>query len=145
MEQLQEKNQQRLQRQQSKTDSLEREIAYLRQMAIQAQVKLDSIHALPAADTLIALTPQDSLRGEMHYVVVGYYLQLNYAERCRALLRSDLQLPTEVLEDTHGGFYVYTRKFSSRKEALREQQRLEQLRELGKYMVGNVWIFSKIP
>jgi type IX secretion system PorP/SprF family membrane protein len=136
--QAQEVSRQRWQRQQSKVDSLEREIAYLRQMAAEAQAALQSVReAHPPADTLQA----DSALSSTYYIVVGYYLHRSYAERYRQLLQSGLQLPAEMLE-LRGGYYVYTKAVHSPKEV---QQEYRRLRELGidRYIYGNVWALQQ--
>ncbi|MDR0566956.1 MAG: type IX secretion system membrane protein PorP/SprF [Prevotellaceae bacterium] len=146
IEQAQEEDRQRARRQQSKIDSLEREVAYLRQMSAAAQAELKSMHeAYLAADTLppdatLYSTP-DSTPTSAYYVVVGYYLLRGYAERYQHLLQSEIQLPTEILA-LNNGYYVYTKVAHSPKEVQQEYRRLREL-GVGRYAYGNVWALQQ--
>jgi type IX secretion system PorP/SprF family membrane protein len=136
--QEQEVSRRRMQRQQSKADSLEHEIASLKQMAAAAQSELQRMReAYRPADTLRA----DSAPGGAGYVVVGYYLRRSHAERYRQLLQSGLQLPSEILE-LNNGYYVYTKAANSPQEVQQEYRRLYRL-GISKYIYGNVWVLQQ--
>jgi type IX secretion system PorP/SprF family membrane protein len=138
--QAQEVSRRSARQQQARVDSLEREVAYLRQMAAAAQNELKDLHKLLPPDS--ALHP-DSIPGDTacYYVVVGYYLHRGYAERFCQLLMESMQLPTEILE--HGNaYYVYTNVAHSQAEVQQEYRRLRQ-RGVSRYVYGNVWALKK--
>jgi type IX secretion system PorP/SprF family membrane protein len=145
--QAQEVSQRRAQQQQGRIDSMERELAELRQMAREAQTAFTSSAATEqvAIDTISppALLQTDTAPSTAYYVVVGYYLRRSYAERYQAILASQLQLPTEIYEEVNGTCYVYSKKVSTLTEAQQEFRRLRQYEELSQYMVGNVWALKK--
>jgi cell division septum initiation protein DivIVA len=137
--QTQEVSQQNVRRQQAKIDSLEREIAYLRQMAAIAQTELKSIHEAQqvAADTL----QPDSTPNDAYYVIVGYYLLRSYAEHYRQLLQSSIQLETEILE-LNNAYYVYTKMVHNQAEVQQEYRRLRRY-NISNYAYGNIWALKK--
>ena len=137
--QEQEVDRRRARRQQDRVDSLEREIAYLKQMSAAAQAELKNMNeAHFPADTLRTDTLHaDSAPGSACYVVVGYYLFRSYAERYRQLLQREIQLPTEILA-LNSGYYVYTKVAHSPREVQQEYRRLREL-GIGRYAYGNVW------
>jgi len=77
------------------------------------------------------------------YVVVGAYYELKDAIEFRDVLRSELQIDTEIMERGDGKYYfVYTEQVKEREEAL---QRINELNnsELKKYIRGNVWMYGE--
>ncbi|MDR1225991.1 MAG: PorP/SprF family type IX secretion system membrane protein [Prevotellaceae bacterium] len=145
--QAQEVSRRQVEQQQAKADSLERELESLRQMALAAQAAVSNIPAEQVVtDSALSLTPAQvdtAPNAAAYYVVVGYYLHRSYAERYQAMLASQLQLPTEIFEEADGTCYVYSKKVDTFPEAQREFRRLQQLDNLDRYMVGNVWALKK--
>jgi type IX secretion system PorP/SprF family membrane protein len=140
VDQAQEVSQRSARQQQARIDSLEREVAYLKQMAAAAQDELKNLHkSLPPADTL----QPDSVPTDTTccYVVVGYYLHRGYAERYRRLLMESIQLATEILE-WNNAYYVYTKVARDHAEVQQEYRRLRQY-GIDKYIYGNVWALKK--
>lgn len=143
--QAHEVHQRQVQQQHAKIDSLEREIADLKQMALEAQVVIKNIpEERIVIDTILPATAiqPDTSPNTVYYVVLGYYMRRDYAERYQAILAGGLQLPAEILDDANGAHYVYTKKVYSIPEAQQEFRRLKQY-ELSKYMVGNVWALKR--
>jgi type IX secretion system PorP/SprF family membrane protein len=138
--QAQEVSRRSVRRQQAKIDSLEREVAFLRQMSAAAQAELKSMHEAQQA-TADTLSPPDSAPTDAYYVIVGYYLLRSYAEHFRQLLQSSIALSTEILEENNA-YYVYTKIARSQKEVQEEYRRLRRL-GIDKYAHGCAWALKK--
>ncbi|MDR1227125.1 MAG: PorP/SprF family type IX secretion system membrane protein [Prevotellaceae bacterium] len=132
--------------QQSKIDSLKRELAELKQMALVAQETLkNTAITRSTADTAPALTIDllGSAPPTVHrYVVLGYYLHRNFAERYQALLERALGLKTSIYSENDSSYYVYRKKVGSRREAREEISRLQEQYDLREYVVGNIWVLE---
>jgi type IX secretion system PorP/SprF family membrane protein len=77
-----------------------------------------------------------------YYVVLGAFKTLRYAKQFQQIVRRELSLETSVVQKTNGSyFFIYSKKISSRAEALTEMRRLRQLNSA--LIVGEPWVYKE--
>ncbi len=97
----------------------------------------------PTTDEEIALQDSiDHVNPSDYYVIVGTQLKVDNAKLLQKILQREKGLATRVVSrEDNKYFFVYTNKFNTRKEAVKEIFRLRKL-NIMHLVFGNIWIYK---